>query len=282
MNDSRALPPNPCAPPRVHSRSTSLSLAPFLLFHPPSGGWQIVASRNSRSPGTFSSDSGVLRFSVPLFPLFFVHLFAGGSSSNRWRPSSPPSRSFLFDLSFFSFFFAYSLVRSRTSLKEESRVTENVEFRPTPEVTRQTNGKPGRPAGRSAAWLCRAIESGISYYGTFYTLDRSVERALPLSNEEKKRRLVTGSVFSAEIVYSSCWILKLGKWIIRLNSYFTFCLCTVSLRAYFCLPVGNESAEEIKNTGKMQKLPDVRSIADSLINLVMSFFSREAAREDAI
>lgn len=205
MNDSRALPPNPCAPP--HGRiCTSLSFVPFLppsppfpLRHPfslPSAPVEGVADcRVEEFTITRNVFIGFGRASLSClsFSPFFRSPFRGGSSSNRWRSSSPPSRSFLFVLFFLFFsFFSHLFARtySRTSLKEGSRATENIEFRPTPEVTRQTNGKPSRPASRPAGRLPGCVVLLNRVYritARFISESEYGARALSLSRTEEKK-----------------------------------------------------------------------------------------------
>lgn len=91
---------------------------------------------------------------------------------------------------FFLFSHLFARTYSRTSLKEGSRATENIEFRPTPEVTRQTNGKPSRPASRPAGRLPGCVVLLNRVYritARFISESEYGARALSLSRTEEKK-----------------------------------------------------------------------------------------------
>lgn len=146
MNDSRALPPNPCSPPRGHSRSTSLSLAPFLLSHlpppPMPGGGRLSRRGIHDRPERFHRIRACFAFLSLFFPLFSFTFSRGFVLKSMETLFSALMLVSLRSLVLFYLFFFFSLslfsssIRSRTfagtSLKEGFRATESIEFRPTP------------------------------------------------------------------------------------------------------------------------------------------------------
>lgn len=166
MNDSRALPPIPRIPPTI---TAVVPPRPPPLLPSPSTDSGRRGGRLSRRgihdhPERFHRIRACLAFLSFLFPPFFSRSpFRGGRRGKGRRKGirlqidedsalALVSLRSLLSAFFFSFFFFY--IRTfADEFKGGSRATESIEFRPAPEVTRQTNGKPDRLVDWLAGWL---------------------------------------------------------------------------------------------------------------------------------